>query len=81
MEEISRTNFQIVKKLIGPINPVGETHTDGDRLENLRQMCDLCEKMIVAINEVAYKNSDRVEHSMKEAGKHAQFFLNEIGVR
>lgn len=35
------TNYDVVTKLIGPIDPTGETHTDMERYTNLETMCGL----------------------------------------
>ncbi len=32
-------NFDVVKKLIGEVRPVGETNTDNARFENLKALC------------------------------------------
>lgn len=33
--------YEVVTKLVGPIDPAGETHTDKKRFENLKVMCDV----------------------------------------
>jgi len=60
-------DYDVVKKLTGPIEPVGETHTDGHRYENLRGTIELIELLLVDITEVA--------HSMSRAGLRAARFL------
>jgi len=67
--------FEIVEKLCGPINPVGKTETDENRLENLKIMTELVDNLIEIIGHVARQNKDRTEHSMKVAGEHAHKFL------
>jgi len=69
---------EIVSKLIGPIEPVGETHTDNERFENLKNLTELVEGLLYDIDRVA-SNKNRAEYSMKRAGQHAEFFINEIG--
>ena len=32
--------YKVVKKLIGEIDPIGETQTDDERFENLKAMTD-----------------------------------------
>lgn len=65
---------EIVMKLNGPIEPVGESHTDEVRLNNLKNLCDLVEDLVGEIQQIC-PNKDRVEYSMKEAGKYAHAFL------
>jgi len=68
---------EVVKKLIGPIDPVGAAHIDGDRLDNLKKAIALTEELIDGISCVYRENIDRTEWSMAEAGKTAQLFLKE----
>ena len=66
--------YGIITKLIGSIEPIGESHTDESRYENLQQMTLLVNRLIIDIQEVSgYKN--RVEYSMKHAGEYATKFL------
>lgn len=68
------TNYHVVKKLIGPITPIGETTEDNRRFDNLEQMCKLMWEIHTAIKEVSlYK--DEPEYSLKRTGKYAQVFL------
>jgi hypothetical protein len=67
---------EIVMKLVGPINPIGETNADGRRFENLVTMCALVNDLVKEIDEVAYTNKDRSEFSMKRAGEYANKFLS-----
>lgn len=65
----------IIQRLIGPIEPVGESHTDEARLDNLKAMCAMVNDLVSAIDDVSYRNLDRVEYSMKQAGQYAHDFL------
>lgn len=67
----------VAQKLIGPIDPVGETHTDEVRFNNLRNHIALVDALLWEINVVA-TNKDRKEHSMQKAGKRAAEFLARI---
>jgi hypothetical protein len=66
---------EIIFKLVGKIQPIGESTTDGMRFENLIMMCDLVNRLVTKIDEVAYDNKDRHEYSMKRAGEYAKDFL------
>jgi hypothetical protein len=75
------THLLFVNKLIGPIEPVGETATDDKRYENLKAQCELVEQLILDIQYVAKNNKSRTEYSMKRAGEYADRFLtNTIGI-
>ena len=68
---------EIVKKLIGEINPVGD-NTDNKRLKNLRAMTELVNDLLSDIDQVAW-NNNKPEYSMNRAGQFAASFLDEIG--
>ena len=72
------TNVDVVRKLIGPTMPVGESHTDGKRFENLQEMTELIDKLLFDIATVA-NCKDRQEASMSRAGKYAHAFLVDVG--
>jgi hypothetical protein len=80
MEEKKYTVAEIIMQMIGPINPVGETHADNDRFENLKQLTELVDHLMTEIHCVALDNHDRVEFSMSRAGKHAADFCEAFGV-
>ena len=72
------TTKEIVNKLIGNINPVGETNTDDERFENLIQMCELVGALISQIDDVRRLNEGRDEFSLKRASDFAAEFLFQI---
>lgn len=71
---------KIISKLIGPIEPVGETNTDDERFESLEQHCILIEELIMKVQYVANTCKNRQERSMKKAGQYAYKFLDRIGI-
>lgn len=73
--------YEVVKKLIGPIDPIGATHVDEPRYNNLVIMTELVDKLLSDINRVGYNNKNRVEHSMQKAGKFADKFFDDIGIK
>jgi hypothetical protein len=68
----------IIKKLIGQINPVGESHIDDERFENLKEMTELVDSLLFDIEQVALINKGRPEHSRDKAGKYAAFFMEDV---
>ena len=66
----------VVLKLIGPVDPVGETSADEKRFKNLIELCELTEQLVCIIDEVAYQNKGRAEYSMSRAGKYAFEFID-----
>lgn len=69
------TNFDVVKKLIGEIRPVGETNEDNKRFENLQAMCKLMDEIDTEIKNVAWDFRNRNEYSIKKAVEYADNFL------
>lgn len=70
--------LEIIEKLVGKINPVGESHIDTERYENLKVFIELTDRMISAINTVAHDNRDAYEHSKKEAMIIAKTFIDDL---
>jgi hypothetical protein len=71
--------YEIVKKLVGGIQPVGETNVDNKRYENLVEMTELVDKLIFDISQVAY-NKNSYMASYKKAGVFADNFLAGLGI-
>lgn len=72
-------HYEVIKKLIGPIEPIGETESDEKRFENLQDWIQLTETMLQDLQTVARENKNRREYSMKKAGEAAAKFLNQWG--
>jgi len=70
--------LDVAQKLIGPIDPVGESRTDEKRFQNLKQHCELIELLVQEV-EVVAMNQTRVEHSMRKAGEFAAHYLRDLG--
>lgn len=74
------THTEIINKLIGPVNPIGETNADNVRFENLKAQCELVDKLLAQIQRVA-NCKDSNEHSVKRAATYADKFLTQtIGI-
>ena len=71
-------NIDVVKKLIGNINPVGETNTDNERFENLKEMCDLIEKLTEEVADMADRNRHSHEFSVKRSVNFAYEFMKNL---
>lgn len=66
----------IVFKLVGNIEPVGDSNTDETRFENLKQLTGLIDDLIDEVEFVARSKISH-EHSVKRAGNHAHVWLEE----
>lgn len=67
----------VVRKLTGAIEPVGETHTDGQRLDNLKVMTALVDELLDDISGVS-RHMDSGEYSRQQAARHAVSFLKHV---
>lgn len=70
-------HYEIVKKLIGNIAPIGETSADNKRFLNLSDHLILTSDLIEDIIMVS-ENINRQEHSMNKAGKEAYNYLKNL---
>ncbi len=68
------TNYDVVKKLIGQIKPVGNTEIDNQRFENLVETIELVDLLLFEIESIA-SNSKAPEFSIKRAGTLAAEYL------
>lgn len=76
------THLDIVNKIIGRIEPAGDASRDDEYFANLIAMCDLTNRLIMQIDNVAYKYKDSYEHSVKRAADYAADALtNTFGIK
>ncbi len=71
------TYYEITKKLLGLISPIGETHTDECRYKNLEETIEVVDGLLYDISNVSVC-TNRPEASMSKAGKRAKEFLQQI---
>ena len=74
------TNYDVVKKLIGYIMPIGETNEDNRRFENLKATAELAQLLIEDIDRVA-QISHKQEFSIKRSEEFANRILDELGIK
>ena len=72
------TNYDVVRKLIGKISPVGESNEDADRFKNLEELTLMIENLITDIDDMAFYHKDAHQFSIKKSVKFAIEFLNRI---
>lgn len=69
--------IDIVNKLIGKTSPCGESNTDAERLENLKNKIDVTQELIDEISELSkFKHSSA--HSERLIGETAYKFLEKV---
>ena len=72
--------IDVVRKLVGPIEPVGDSRIDHDRFENLQTMTKLVDKLLGDIDRII-PCKDSHEASVKKAGMHADAFFEQVGIK
>lgn len=72
--------YNVVKKLVGSIEPIGDTKIDNERFENLKTMCNLVDKLLTDIDTIAYNYKDSKQSSLKRASEYADSFQISIGI-
>lgn len=73
--------YEVVKKLVGEIDPVGETNTDNQRFENLKTLTELIDKLLTDVDRVAYNNKGSHEHSKLKAREFVLKFFDKTGIK
>ena len=69
--------YDLVYKVIGEINPVGDSAIDAERKENLKEMIELVERLCTDLHSVS-DGLFQKEASVREAGKMAYNALQQI---
>ena len=71
-------HYEVAKRLIGPIHPVGAEHIDRQCIENIKAHISLVDDLTVEVIEVYRDNINRQESSMADAGKLAKEFMKRL---
>lgn len=69
--------IDVVKKLTGKIQPIGESTEDANRYNNLLSMCSLVDGLIHEICLISLLK-DHYQGSLMKAGKFADEFLQDL---
>jgi hypothetical protein len=67
--------YEVVKKLIGTIEPIGDSSIDERIFKNLKKMIDLVDMMIIDLEEIVPMRF-RQEASIKKAGLEVNRYFN-----
>ena len=71
--------YAIVTKLIGPVEPVGSSHIDEQRLKNLNELTDLAGKLLDDIRKISRRAISH-EYSVRIAGELCKQFIDREGL-
>ena len=73
--------FEVVKKLIGNISPIGETNTDNMRYDNLKNMIRLSDDIYTLLNDVLYECGNDNRYSIKRTAEKIKEYFDIIGIK
>ncbi len=68
--------IKVIDKLVGGIEPQGETNIDNERFENLKTLTEVLEHYHQKVYDVSYYKK-RQEYSVKRAGEFADKFITD----
>jgi hypothetical protein len=68
----------VVRKLIGPIKPIGKTEVDDERFENLKSLASLIENLLLDIDDLAFDHKNAQEFSIKRSVDYSNNFIKSI---
>ncbi len=74
------TNYDVIKKLIGPIFPTGCHSTDQNRLENLKEMIEVVDKLLTDMDDIVVENKEFHQESIKTIVKECSDFYDRLGI-
>ncbi len=69
---------EIVMRLTGETEPIGETRADNERFRNLQTLTELIIDLLDEVNTLAKRCKGSHEYSVNRAGIHAQEFIKDI---
>lgn len=78
LSNLTYTPLSLVDKLVGPIEPFGETNEDTKRFEALKTYCEIIDRMLFRVATI--KNKDKTAHqaSIKRAVAYCNKFIQEL---
>ncbi len=72
--------YDVVKKLVGSIDPVGSSHIDKESFENLKVMIQLMADIHTDLDRILYENKNKHEQSIKDSVECINRFFDSIGI-
>ena len=69
--------YEVVTRLVGPIKPQGETHTDEMRLENIKILTKVIDRLLYDVTEIHWVFENRNEYSIKQIQEYCDKYLKE----
>lgn len=73
----SKTVIEVVEKLIGSIQPVGDASRDPQRLKNINILCEVAESLVGDIHDIAIDHEYTSLGSVKPIAERAMRFMTD----
>lgn len=70
--------LDVVMRIVGPVDPVGDFEEDGKRLSNLQDLLDLTNSLLVIIDSIA--SDQGKEGTVRLASNKCSEFLDKAGI-
>lgn len=77
----AETIYEVLKKLIGNIEPVADSNIDEKNLENINKFIFIFKEMHSMIDDIAYKHSNSPYSSAKKIGLIAKKQLDSMNIQ
>ena len=73
--------YKVIKKLVGPIEPVADTAIDNKRAENLQVLLKVFDKIHTDVDDIAYRNKDTKFLSVERMVNLCNDQLDKMGIK
>lgn len=73
--------YQVIMRLIGPIEPIGDPSTDQCRYNSLNRLLLTMEQLIIDIDELATKHKGSQIDSIRTIGHRCDQFLTSLNIQ
>lgn len=72
--------YEVLEKLVGRVDPEGDSSIDGERYENMKKFIEIFDKMHIKIDDIAYRYKDSQYASEKRIGLICDEHLDKMGI-
>ena len=77
----AETIYEVITKLVGPIDPIAESREDDRRFENLKVMISIFDKIHSDLDDLEFEHKNKPEFSRKRAAEYVSCYFDKIGIK
>ena len=70
----------MVMRIIGDVVPIGSSHIDEKRFENLEELINLTDRLVFIIDDISTNCRNSNMASVKKSGMRCYRFLDDLGI-